>query len=338
MRVLITAGGTSEPIDRVRSITNQSTGRLGRAIAETFAADSRVSEVIYVCAKTSVRPATPKARVVLVDTVASLETALKDELGRAPVEVIIHAMAVSDYRVRAVTSWSQLTESSSQSSQPSPEVEVGDCLEAVEVARGNRFPVGSHDPVSGDQTNTADDPVDPRRVPLGSRDPVEQLVDTGENLVGPSSKIRSDIDDLVLLMERTPKIIAQLRPLAPTAFLVGFKLLDSVPLAELIEAGNRILRQNDCDLVLANDLSAITPTGHAGYLINRAGEYEQFGSKDDIAAAIVRAAISSGLSRQNCRVIRGGRWGGQQGGGVVGSEPTGDDDNAAGCPPGATNA
>ena len=34
MRILITAGGTSEKIDSVRSITNHSTGSLGKAIAE----------------------------------------------------------------------------------------------------------------------------------------------------------------------------------------------------------------------------------------------------------------------------------------------------------------
>lgn len=39
MRVLITAGGTSEKIDNVRSITNHSTGRLGCLIAEKFSTD-----------------------------------------------------------------------------------------------------------------------------------------------------------------------------------------------------------------------------------------------------------------------------------------------------------
>ena len=36
MNTLITSGGTSEKIDRVRSITNHSTGQLGKIIAETF--------------------------------------------------------------------------------------------------------------------------------------------------------------------------------------------------------------------------------------------------------------------------------------------------------------
>ena len=36
MRILITAGGTSEKIDEVRSITNHSTGKLGSLIAASF--------------------------------------------------------------------------------------------------------------------------------------------------------------------------------------------------------------------------------------------------------------------------------------------------------------
>ena len=36
MKILVTSGGTSEAIDRVRSITNHSTGRLGKVITETL--------------------------------------------------------------------------------------------------------------------------------------------------------------------------------------------------------------------------------------------------------------------------------------------------------------
>ena len=36
MNILITSGGTSEKIDQVRSITNHSTGQLGKMIAERF--------------------------------------------------------------------------------------------------------------------------------------------------------------------------------------------------------------------------------------------------------------------------------------------------------------
>ncbi|MFR8961306.1 MAG: phosphopantothenoylcysteine decarboxylase, partial [Enterococcus faecalis] len=54
MDVLVTAGGTSEPIDNVRSITNHSSGGLGKAIAESFLAAGHT--VTYVTTKHALRP------------------------------------------------------------------------------------------------------------------------------------------------------------------------------------------------------------------------------------------------------------------------------------------
>ena len=55
MNILITSGGTSEKIDRVRSITNHSTGRLGKIIAETFL--DKGDQVTLVTTPKAVRPA-----------------------------------------------------------------------------------------------------------------------------------------------------------------------------------------------------------------------------------------------------------------------------------------
>ena len=46
--VLVTAGGTSEPIDNIRSITNTGTGALGSLIADAFAKDPQVERIVYV--------------------------------------------------------------------------------------------------------------------------------------------------------------------------------------------------------------------------------------------------------------------------------------------------
>ena len=53
INVIVTAGGTSEPIDNVRRIANTGTGRLGSLIAEELAADAMVGHIFYVCAKDS---------------------------------------------------------------------------------------------------------------------------------------------------------------------------------------------------------------------------------------------------------------------------------------------
>jgi phosphopantothenoylcysteine decarboxylase/phosphopantothenate--cysteine ligase len=91
-RVLVTAGGTREPIDPVRFIANRSSGKQGYAIAE--AAKARGATVTLV---TTVQlPAPAGATVVAVETAAEMAEAV---LSRAPdQDVIVMAAAVADFR------------------------------------------------------------------------------------------------------------------------------------------------------------------------------------------------------------------------------------------------
>ena len=100
--ILITAGGTSEPIDAVRVISNSSSGRLGSMIADELASREDC-QVFYVCARDSVRPASPDVRCVEVMSVADLQSAVTRLAKENAVHAAIHSMAVSDYTVRAVS-------------------------------------------------------------------------------------------------------------------------------------------------------------------------------------------------------------------------------------------
>lgn len=100
--ILITAGGTSEPIDAVRVISNSSSGRLGSMIADELASREDC-QVFYVCARDSVRPASPAVRCVEVKSVADLQAAVTRLAGENTIHAAIHSMAVSDYTVRAVS-------------------------------------------------------------------------------------------------------------------------------------------------------------------------------------------------------------------------------------------
>jgi phosphopantothenoylcysteine decarboxylase/phosphopantothenate--cysteine ligase len=94
-RVVVSAGGTREPIDPVRVITNRSSGKQGHALAEAAAA--RQAEVVLVT--TTDRPVPPGIRVVRVDTAAEMETAMTAEAARA--DVVVMAAAVADFRPKA---------------------------------------------------------------------------------------------------------------------------------------------------------------------------------------------------------------------------------------------
>jgi phosphopantothenoylcysteine decarboxylase / phosphopantothenate---cysteine ligase len=93
LRVLISAGGTREPIDPVRFIGNRSSGRMGLALAERAA--RRGGDVTLVAANVS-RPAPPGVRRVDVETAAELADALAREFDSA--DVLVMAAAPADFR------------------------------------------------------------------------------------------------------------------------------------------------------------------------------------------------------------------------------------------------
>jgi phosphopantothenoylcysteine decarboxylase / phosphopantothenate---cysteine ligase len=93
LRVLVTAGGTREPIDTVRFIGNRSSGRMGIALAA--AAAKRGAEVTLVAANVAL-PAPPGVRRVDVGTAAELADAAGAEFPQA--HVLLMAAAPADFR------------------------------------------------------------------------------------------------------------------------------------------------------------------------------------------------------------------------------------------------
>jgi phosphopantothenoylcysteine decarboxylase/phosphopantothenate--cysteine ligase len=98
-RIVVTAGGTREPIDAVRFIGNRSTGKMGAAIAE--AALERGATVTVVAA--NITTDIPRgAAVRRVETTAELRGAvlgtLLDPDGRAGFDALVMAAAVADFR------------------------------------------------------------------------------------------------------------------------------------------------------------------------------------------------------------------------------------------------
>jgi phosphopantothenoylcysteine decarboxylase/phosphopantothenate--cysteine ligase len=93
MRVLVTAGGTREPIDPVRFIGNRSSGRMGLALAERAA--RRGAEVTLIAANVSL-PDPPGVHRIDVETTEELAGALDAEFPAC--HVLLMAAAVADFR------------------------------------------------------------------------------------------------------------------------------------------------------------------------------------------------------------------------------------------------
>jgi phosphopantothenoylcysteine decarboxylase/phosphopantothenate--cysteine ligase len=113
LRLLITAGPTHEPIDRVRYIGNRSSGRLGVALAESAARrivqpvgsdptqPPRMWQVTLLLGPTSLIPADSQVRVRRFLTTADLHAALTEEMPDC--DVLVMAAAVADYRPKPVS-------------------------------------------------------------------------------------------------------------------------------------------------------------------------------------------------------------------------------------------
>jgi len=245
--VLVTAGGTVEDIDTVRSITNHSTGRLGSLVADEFARGG--ARVTYLCAESAARPKTPPERTITIRSAGQLAQTLERLLRGQPFDCVVHAMAVSDFTPTGVFT---------------PE-ELAGALE-----QGTR----------GDKLTT------------------EALGEALASAAGRSEKkISSRSDRLILVLEQTPKAIGLIKSLQPDTLLVGFKLLSGAGEAELVAAGQELMRQNGCDFVLCNDLSEISPEGHAALLLGEAGVVCRAETKPDIARIIFEQVCLAGVGK-----------------------------------------
>lgn len=227
MRILITSGGTIEKIDEVRNIRNASTGRLSQLIADDI---SLVHDIDYVYGSGSLLPSR-EVNLYPIESVSDLDFIINKLMHQYQYDVVIHAMAVSDYMIQSVTTYETMAE----------KLKNNNLLDGL-----NNYP---------------------------------------EDLER-SKKIRSNYDNLAVLMKKSPKIISKIKSYQKNTVLVGFKLLTNVDEAILVETGHQLLKDNDADYVLANDLIYIKGDKHKGHFIHKDKTYETFETKQEIAKNI----------------------------------------------------
>ena len=250
--ILITAGGTSEPIDHIRSISNTATGRLGSLIADEFISEGDQNiQVFYVCTHNALRPRSENITCIEIESVAQLQKAVTELMDAYLIDAVIHGMAVSDYRVKSVTTPQRVAKHlrNNESASILNETELLNALAAADIRE-----------------------------------------ETG--------KISSQLGNCIILLEQTPKILPLFREKAPNAVIVGFKLLCEVPQNELLDTAYRLLVQNGCNYVLANDSARIHEDQHEGHLIDSAKRTQNFATKQEIAKGIVKTVFKELREKQ----------------------------------------
>ena len=131
--VLVTAGGTREPIDPVRYIGNRSSGKMGYALAE--AALRRGAKVILISGPTNLKPPAG-AEFVSIQTAREMHTAVLNQFERAT--VVIKAAAVADFTVRNTSEQKIKREGAIRLElEPTPDI-----LAVVAAQKGSRIVVG----------------------------------------------------------------------------------------------------------------------------------------------------------------------------------------------------
>jgi len=98
-RVLVTAGGTAEPLDPVRSLTNRSTGHQGYALAEVAARMGATVTLVSAAARDVALDVRTQIRVVRATTANEMATVVLNEAPTS--DVVVMAAAVSDFTVAA---------------------------------------------------------------------------------------------------------------------------------------------------------------------------------------------------------------------------------------------
>jgi phosphopantothenoylcysteine decarboxylase/phosphopantothenate--cysteine ligase len=91
--IVVTAGGTQEPVDPVRCLTNRSSGKMGYAVAE--AARNRGAQVTLISAPTTL-PNPPGIKVIYINTADEMLKAVQSAVKGA--DTLIMAAAVADFR------------------------------------------------------------------------------------------------------------------------------------------------------------------------------------------------------------------------------------------------
>ncbi|MCR5482245.1 MAG: phosphopantothenate--cysteine ligase [Clostridia bacterium] len=254
MNILITSGGTSEKIDDVRFITNFSTGSLGKRIAETFASSEKVDKVFLLHGRNAKLPESEKIEKIPCGGVQEVIETIRRVVAENKIDAIVHSMAVSDYGVDAAFSSRALSEYLAKQFSGA---NMGESL--------------------ADEEATAD--------------LIENMITNFEGYSA-NGKIRSDVEHLMINLGRTPKIISVFKEFTPRPVIVGFKLLSGVSKAELIDVAHALLLKNECDYVLANDLTSISGENHTGYLIDKDRSEKVFKTKQEIANGIVETVCT----------------------------------------------
>lgn len=252
IHIAITAGGTSEPIDGVRKITNKSTGALGwhclLAVLEYFDKQNRTDvEIYYILTENAVHKPLhnkqqEKIHFIYVSDAKSVYETVDKLTQSVPIDFFIHAMAVSDFTFSYATDINSLAN------------------EIFLLTKEKNKNVSVND--------------------------IEKILNAPKMVYSEGKKIPSE-KKLLMGLAKTQKVISVIKRNNVNTFLVGFKLLKSATEVQLMAAAQKLTETNNCNMVFANDASELSLHEHTGLVIRKGQIIDRPIGKKQIAKSIV---------------------------------------------------
>ena len=231
--IIITSGPTNERIDAVMKITNMSTGALGNIVAETFLEDKsdEIEKIYYISTKMSYKPRISNEKVEFI-TVESTQ-----DLIEALKEIFEHKKIDIIIHSAAVGDYS------------------GKYVIRAEELVDEIWQTIKDTPNKEDIT----------------KEMLMSIFEEPRSICNNDTKISSYEPHLMTMLQLTPKVIGQIKKMAPEVTLVGFKLLEGVSKEELYEVASKLREKNQANYIVANDLSKIGNGKHWAMILNKDG-------------------------------------------------------------------
>lgn len=246
--IIITSGPTNERLDAVMKITNMSTGALGAKIADDFIANKNeeIEKLYYLSTKLSRKPTISSTKLECIN----IETT--DDL-------------INELRTLLINNKIDTVIHSAAVGDYKGDYSITASMLAEEIAQK----------------------IYNRNQPLEIlKEEVLAIIRNPEVKVSDEHKISSYEKDLMFKLTLTPKVIGEIKKISPATDLIGFKLLDGVPLTELIEVATKLREKNQAKYIIANDLSKIGNGKHKAYFVGEQGIEYTCETKEDIAKVL----------------------------------------------------
>lgn len=254
--IIIDAGPTNERIDAVMKITNMSTGALGSIIADTILGLFD-DEIENIFYISTKLSYKPR---IQSDKITFLQVESTDDLINTLENLF------SNYTIDAIVHSAAVGDYKGRYV-----IRAEDIIEEI---------------INTDFSNLSKD---------RKREKLLNIFKSPSAVCNDDTKISSYEENLMVMLDLTPKVISKIKKFSPNTMLIGFKLLEGVSEQELYNVASKLLKKNNADYIIANLLDRIGNGKHFAMVLDKDGILTKCDTKTEIANTIANLIFDQSL-------------------------------------------